>query len=136
MTDMIKADEAVLKTDKLGRVKTPPARREHLLEEFERSGLSGVKFAELAGIKYQTLATWLKKRRQQRGITVPPGGMPVKRPEPVRWLEAVVEQAQGSGRQNPRAVILQLPGGVRLEITDAQQVELAVLLLRALPKPC
>ena len=47
----------ILKTDVLGRVKAPAARREQLLDEFERSGLTGLKFAELAGIKYQTFAT-------------------------------------------------------------------------------
>ena len=55
---MTQADEVVLKQDVLGRVKTPKARREQLLDEFERSGLPGLKFAELAGIKYQTFATW------------------------------------------------------------------------------
>ncbi len=48
-------DEVVLKQDVLGRVKTPKARREQLLDEFERSGLPGLKFAELAGIKYPTV---------------------------------------------------------------------------------
>ena len=38
-------DEVVLKQDVLGRVKTPKARREQLLDEFERSGLPGQKFA-------------------------------------------------------------------------------------------
>ena len=60
-------DEVVLKQDVLGRVNTPKARREQLLDEFERSGLPGLKFAELAGIKYQTFATWAQKRRRQRG---------------------------------------------------------------------
>jgi len=60
------ADETILKTDVLGRVKTPAARREQLLDEFDRSGLNGRKFAELAGIKYQTFATWAQKRRRQR----------------------------------------------------------------------
>jgi hypothetical protein len=32
------SDEVVLKQDVLGRVKTPKARREQLLDEFERSG--------------------------------------------------------------------------------------------------
>jgi hypothetical protein len=46
MTDTMKAGEvAVLKQDGLGRVKTPAARREQLLDEFEQSGLSGTKFA-------------------------------------------------------------------------------------------
>jgi hypothetical protein len=32
------ADETILKTDVLGRVKTPKERREKLLDEFEKSG--------------------------------------------------------------------------------------------------
>ena len=60
-------DEVVLKQDVLGRVKTPKARREQLLDEFERSGLPGLKFAELVGIKYQTFATWAQRWRRQRG---------------------------------------------------------------------
>jgi hypothetical protein len=47
---MIKAEAAVLKTDKLGRVQMPAERREQLLDEFERSGLSGKKFAALVGV--------------------------------------------------------------------------------------
>ena len=64
---MIKADEQVLKTDELGRVRTPTARRESLIQEFERSGLSGAKFAALTGIKYSTFASWLQKRRRRGG---------------------------------------------------------------------
>jgi hypothetical protein len=33
-------------------------------------------------------------------------------------------------------LVLHLPGGVRLEISDGKQVELAVALVRALQKPC
>lgn len=84
---MIKADEAVLKTDKLGRMQTPAARREQILDEFERSGLSGKKFAAVVGVKYPTLATWAQKRRRERGM--PPA---LKRSKPVRLLEAVVEK--------------------------------------------
>jgi hypothetical protein len=64
--DTIPGSEAIITTDVLGRVKTPAARREQLLDEFERSGLSGSKFAELAGIKYSTFATWGQKRRRAR----------------------------------------------------------------------
>src|SRR6185437_4404432 len=127
-------DEAILKTDVLGRVKTPAARREQLLEEFERSGLSGQKFAELTGIKYQTFATWAQKRRRQRG-----GYGAVKVPAPVtdkvRWLEAVVEAAQSAGGNTSLALVLELPGGARAEIGDVKQVTLAAALLRALEKP-
>ena len=45
--DTTPADETILKTDALGRVKIPAVRREQLLDEFERSGLTRQKFAEL-----------------------------------------------------------------------------------------
>ena len=56
MTSTTLREERVLKTDVLGRVKTPPERREALLDEFEKSGMSGVKFAQFIGVKYQTWA--------------------------------------------------------------------------------
>lgn len=57
----------VLKTDVLGRVKTGARQREAMLDEFERSGLSGTKFAAVAGVNYQTFASWVQKRRTLRG---------------------------------------------------------------------
>ena len=66
MTNTAVLDE-VLKTEVLGRVYTPKARREALLEEFERSGVSGKKFAALVGVKYQTFASWVQQRRKARG---------------------------------------------------------------------
>ena len=58
------SDAVILKMDVLGRMKTPAARREQLLDEFERSGMSGVAFAEFIGVKYQTFATWAQLRRR------------------------------------------------------------------------
>jgi hypothetical protein len=55
--NMTPADGRILKIDVLGRVKTPGERREQLLDEFEKSGLTGQKFAALVGIKYQTFST-------------------------------------------------------------------------------
>ena len=58
MTLMMK-EGAILKTDVLGRLKTPKARREGILDDFEAGGLSGLKFAELVGMKYPTFASWI-----------------------------------------------------------------------------
>ena len=113
--------ETLLKTDVLGRVKTPSARREELLDEFARSGLSGQKFAALVGVKYQTFATWAQRRRK----TVRPAA------KPLRLLEAVVEQPE----VRP-ALVLHLPGGTRVEITAEQQVKLAAALVRSLAQAC
>jgi hypothetical protein len=131
MTDMQKSDGAILKIDHKGRVQTPAARRESLLDEFERSGLSGPKFAALAGIKYQTFAGWSLRRRKRNGHKTT-----AKPADPLRWLEAVVEQAQGSLAPKASSVLLQLPGGARVELADAEQAPLAAALLRSLEKPC
>jgi DNA-binding transcriptional regulator YiaG len=132
--EVLKAQE-VLKTDVLGRVKTPAERREQVLDEFERSGLSGQKFAELIGVKYQTFATWVQKRRRQRG---PYKALkaPARAVDQVQWLEAVVEQAQAANGTKHPAAIVQLPGGARVEVVDAKQAALVAALLRALEKPC
>jgi len=130
----LEGGEMVLKTDVRGRVQTPAARRESLLDEFERSGLSGAKFAALAGIKYQTFAAWALRRRKQRGV-VSPAKAPTPPAERVRWLEAVIEQAQSSGPQRSSSVRVQLPGGACLEITDEKQAALAAILVRALAHP-
>ena len=130
-------DAVILKTDTLGRVKTPAVRREQLLDEFERSGMSGVAFAEFVGIKYQTFATWAQQRRRRRtvaAVTKPP--VTANAPKQVRWMEAVVEQSQtGVVDQNKSPLVLSLPGGVRVEIADAKQVALAAALVRALGQP-
>ncbi len=129
MTTTIPTDEPIFKSDELGRIRTPLARRQSLIQEFERSGLSGAKFAALAGIKYSTFASWLQKHRRQAAVSTP-----AKAPDSVRWLEAVVEQAQSSG--HCASVVLELPGRTRMRIEHVSQVELAAALLGALAKSC
>jgi hypothetical protein len=131
MTEMQKSDAVILKTDGKGRVRTPVARRESLLDEFERSGLSGPKFAALVGIKYQTFAAWSLRRRKLNGSKAS-----VKPTEQVRWLEAVLDQAQTSVAPKALSLLLQLPGGARMELARAEQAPLAAALLRSLEKPC
>ena len=58
----------LLKTDAGGRVRTSPERREAVLDEFERSGLSGMRFAAGYGLKYPTFACWVLRRKKQRGL--------------------------------------------------------------------
>ena len=60
------AEPVILKTDGRGRVRTPLAQREGLLDAFERSGLSGMKFAALHGVKYPSFANWVQQRKRRR----------------------------------------------------------------------
>lgn len=111
--------------DTKGRVRTSKEQRRVILNEFERSGISAVRFAKQTGLKYSTLAGWLQRYRRTK---------PRRRGRPLRLLEAVVDSLPGP--VNGTALVLQLPGGVRLELSEANQVPVAAALLRALEKSC
>jgi hypothetical protein len=113
--------------DTKGRVRTSKEQRRVILAEFERSGISAARFAQRTGLKYSTLAGWLQRYRRIK---------PQARARQVRLLEAVLERAQGPGGQNPPVMVLQLPGGVRLEVADERQAALAAVLIRALAGSC
>ena len=132
MTNPTTTAEVILKTDERGRVQTPAARRESLLDEFERSELSAAKFAALAGIKYQTFAAWALRRRRQRGAVKPA----TTNADSVRWLEAVVATTPSPGDATAPGILVRLPGGVCVEVTDGRQVTLAAALVQALGRPC
>src|ERR1700692_730236 len=68
MTSMPEDNGEIFKRDRRGRVRVPRARREMLLDEWERSGGSAAQFADYVGIKYSTLANWIQKRRKQAGL--------------------------------------------------------------------
>jgi hypothetical protein len=51
-------------------------------------------------------------------------------------LEAVVEQAQDLGGQGSKVLVLRLPGGASVEISDLEQAALAGALVRALAPSC
>jgi len=126
--------DGIIKQDSRGRMRTTRERREALLGEYNRSAMTGRKFAAWAGIKYTTFANWLQARRKLgcRELAAPVAE-PATGPGP-RWLEAVVE---GSPRKEPAksrtaTLIVHGPGGVRIEITEAKQVSLAAQLLREL----
>jgi len=127
-------EEQILKTDTLGRVRTPPQRREALLEEFEKSGMSGTKFAEFIGVKYQTFASWRQQRRQKPVRAPQAVGREAVGNAPLRWVEALLEGPATAPRQSPAALQVHLPGGARLDIGDRAQAALAAELLRALAK--
>jgi hypothetical protein len=116
----------LLRQDATGRVRTSRERREELLAEFERSGVSGARFAEMAGIKYPTFAGWLHARRKTAGTATAKGR------KSVTWVEAVPTAVA--------SVRVQLPGGAWMEIGSAAQAAVAAQLLRGLAqseiKPC
>jgi len=117
MTSIV-GEAEVLRTDERGRVRVPVERREALLDEFEKSGMSGAKFARLAGIKYATFANWTQARRKAKRQETPGG-------EPLRLIEAVME----SGGSGSGGLVIELPGGGRVRVDSPLQLRLAAELL-------
>ena len=108
-----------------GRVRTSPARRNAILDEFERSGGSGAQFAAHLGIKYPTFASWVAQRRRERG------GQREDAAPALRWVEALVETTPRTTAPPSGAVRIHLPGGAVMELADAAQTGLiAALLIR------
>lgn len=142
-----------LKVDSQGRVRTPAVKREAILEEFERSGMSGPAFAAHVGVKYQTFATWVQKRKRKRsqdgqaqGDAADAGGAaapsperpkPKPRPKPLALLEAVIEP-QGPGHEQPEpgatasGIEIETACGHKLRVSCRKDIALAVELIQAL----
>jgi hypothetical protein len=135
MTSMM-TEEPVLKSDTKGRVRVPAERREMLLDEFEASSLSAMKFAALAGVKYATFANWIQRRRKQRAAIQQSSpsvedGVPCHQTaaRPVRLFEAFAEVGRAVQSSGLR---VELPGGARLMVDSPGQLRLAAELLQML----
>jgi len=117
----------VLPVDTRGRVRVSAQRREALLAQFDKSGMTGKRFAAWAGINYQTLCGWLQRRRKAVANQGPSG----TEPRSLQWVEATLEaeSAQVPGRG---VLVVHLRGGARMEIGDGLSAALAAELLRNL----
>ena len=101
----------ILKMDARGRVQVTAERREALLDEFDRSGMSGAGFAKHYGIKYTTFAYWIQARRRKQN--------PPKRSGENQFLMVSVEATNrdnGLTVELSRGVILKIICGDRLVI--------------------
>jgi transposase-like protein len=121
-------DQNILQADARGRVRVSAERREALLDEFERSGLSGAKFARLAGVKYPTFANWAQQRREARKEK---GEMDPSARHPVPFVEALIDPSAGE-KTSGHGLSIELPGGVRMQVESPTQLRLAAELLRML----
>lgn len=128
MTSMTESEGAVIRSDRRGRMLVSSEQREALLDEFERSGVSGMAFCKLHGLVYPTFASWRAKRRER-----PVPGAPA-------FAEVVIEDDLPTGRQPDRRAPLRvtLTSGAVVEVSGRDQLPLLVELLHALSarRPC
>jgi len=114
----------ILKQDRVGRVRTPRARQEAILAEFDRSGMSGQQFAQYLGIKYQTFATWVQKRRKRQARGMVGGSKPV-----LHWVEAAVGGGDSERDRQAPFLVVELGRGTILRVGDEGEAKLAAALL-------
>ena len=115
----------ILKVDEAGRVQTPPGKREAMLAEYDRSGMTGAQFARFVGVRYSTLMYWLQKRRKEVGCG---GQRATPGQDHPRWLEARVE---GEVLKSEN-LLVEVGGGVRMLVGNCRQAALAGEVLRAM----
>ena len=137
MTSTTSEETSILRADERGRVRVPVERREELLGEFDRSGISAMRFAKLAGVKYATFANWLHKRRQikargQEGQDQTPGGAAAGQSSaacrPVRLFEAVAEPERRFALSGA-CLTVEFPGGARVAVESPAQLPMVAELL-------
>ena len=117
--------EVPVVVDTRGRLRVSKFQRRDILTALIRSGEGLPQFARRTGLKYSTLANWVKHSR---------GGKRSGRQPRLRLLEAVVGPSPVT--EAGAALALQLPGGIRVEVADEKQAVLVAVLVRALAKSC
>jgi transposase-like protein len=122
---VMESGSEILKVDEVGRVRTPPEKREAMLAEYERSGMTGAQFARFVGVRYSTLMYWLQKRRKQAGQGKETASSQDDHPH---WLEARVEGEVSKSEK----VVVEMGGGIRMVIGSRTQATLAGEVLRAI----
>ncbi len=94
------------------------AKRQEILAEYDRSGMSGQAFAKWVGITYSTFASWIQKRRRDQNASTPE--------VPPKWMEVVSAPVVSA------ALVIELTSGAKLTVGDESQAKLAAVLIRSL----
>ena len=115
----------ILKVDEVGRIQTPPEKREAMLAEYDRSGMTGAQFARFVGVRYSTLMYWLQKRRKEAGHGEQ---IATRRQDHPRWLEGRVEGEVPKSEN----IVVEVGGGIRMLVGNHTQAVLAGEVLRAM----
>ena len=111
--------------DSRGRVQTTPQQRDALLDDFERSGLGGRRFAEMVGVVPVTFSAWVCQRRRKRANAK----KAAPQIEPVTLFEAVVEKRPSVAAGSGESIVLELDSGAKIEVHAPEQLRLVAELL-------
>ena len=122
MSDVMDNQITILKRDARGRVRSTAEARGEAVAEYRRSGLSASAFAKMAGIAPNTFWNWL----HGCGLTQKRGSSKAASPPPTRFVQVAAPASASC------ALLVRLPGGASLEVTDEHQAVLAARLIESL----
>jgi hypothetical protein len=123
---MTTTNDGLLKLDCLGRLRFSREQREAILDAFELSGLTGPQFCSQHGVKYQTFATWLQKRKRATG------SYPAL-PALAASAKPFFVLAETGAALDPEASMeVRLPGGASLVMHRSEHAALVAALIREL----
>jgi len=113
----------ILKTDVLGRIRIRPEERE-----------------KIHGVKQQTFASWIQKRRRARGDyddvekrrELRMGGPRPKNKTSQQKQPFALIEVETSSQTSPNLLEVELPGGALVKLTSPEQINLLKNLLREL----
>lgn len=100
--------------DTKGRRLYTAQRKEELLGEYERSGLTQWRFAKKEGINYTTFTTWVQRAKKSK--------------RSVRFQELVLPGAPVAEKST---LVVTMPDGMRVRGADARALAELIRLLRA-----
>lgn len=114
---------SIIKSDRSGRLRYTQEYRDEVLAAFEASGMSGAAFAEHCGLKYQTFAGWVARRKRENGQTRRTAGKQ-------QFVLAEFDTTPSVSGE----LRVDLPGGASARLADAGQAELLAALIRSLAR--
>ena len=112
---------SIIKSDRSGRLRYTQKYRDEVLAAFEASGMSGAAFAGHCGLKYQTFAGWVAKRKREK-----------KRPRRTAGKGQFVLAEFDTTPSDSGVLRVELPGGACAQLDSAGQAGLLAALIRAL----
>ena len=113
----------ILKSDSKDRVHRRPEEIDAIMDEFERSAMSGAQFARHYGLKYATFASWRTKRREKGNSS---GSVDKQK---FSFLEV------SSHEQTADALSIEIADSIRFEVHTKGQAVVAAQIIRELINP-
>ena len=125
-------NESIMKADRRGRLRYTPEQKKTMVDAYLVSGLSAPRFATLHGVNYQTLVSWIKRRK----IAGSTNKSRSPHPAMLSLVPAEIEDSTAFGMG--RAMEVLLPSGTKILISSSDQLNLAVVLICELQntRPC